>query len=41
MDILLSAVEGSALPIDAVGWTVTLLGLLLVVAWTAYLYREE
>jgi len=28
-----------ALPIDAVGWTVLLLGVVLTVAWLAYLYR--
>lgn len=39
MDMLLSAAEGTVLPINAVGWAVTLLGLLFVVAWTAYLYR--
>jgi hypothetical protein len=36
---LLSAADGTALPINAVGWTVTVLGLLFVVAWLAYLYR--
>jgi hypothetical protein len=39
MDTLLSAGESAALPINAVGWTVTILGLLLVVAWLAYVYR--
>ncbi|CQH52638.1 uncharacterized protein HHUB_1869 [Halobacterium hubeiense] len=39
MNYLLAATEGSALPINAVGWTVTIVGLLLAVAWTAYLYR--
>lgn len=28
-----------ALPIDAVGWTVLLLGVVLTVAWLVYLYR--
>lgn len=41
MDLLLSAADGSGLPINAVGWLVTLLGLAIVVAWTAYLYRDE
>lgn len=41
MDVLLSAADGTGLPINAVGWVVTLLGLLFAVAWTAYLYREE
>lgn len=39
MSTLLSAAEGTVLPIDAVGWFVTLLGLGLALAWTAYLYR--
>ncbi len=39
MSLLLSAAGGGELPIGVVGWTVTLLGLLLVAAWTAYLYR--
>jgi len=36
---LLSAAESASLPINATGWAVTILGLGLVVAWTAYLYR--
>ena len=28
-----------ALPIDAVGWTVLLLGVVFAVAWLVYLYR--
>jgi|GEM_PF-1497722 len=39
MNYLLAATEGASLPINAVGWTVTIVGLLFVVAWTAYLYR--
>lgn len=39
MFTLLSAAEGTVLPIDAVGWFVTLLGVLFAVAWAAYLYR--
>jgi hypothetical protein len=39
MVTLLSAAEGTVLPIDAVGWFVTLLGVLFAVAWAAYLYR--
>lgn len=39
MFTLLSATEGTVLPIDAVGWFVTFLGLLFAAAWAAYLYR--
>jgi hypothetical protein len=39
MFTLLSAAEGTALPIDAVGWFVTLLGVVFAVAWAAHLYR--
>lgn len=39
MFTLLSATEGTVLPIDAVGWVVTVLGLLFAVAWAAHLYR--
>lgn len=39
MSFLLAATEGTALPINSVGWAVTILGLVLAVAWTAYLYR--
>ncbi len=39
MSYLLAATEGAVLPINAVGWTVTILGVVLAVAWTAYLYR--
>ena len=39
MFTLLAASEGASLPINAVGWTVTVLGLLVTAAWAAYLYR--
>ena len=39
MFTLLAASEGASLPINAVGWTVTILGLLIAVVWAAYLYR--
>jgi hypothetical protein len=39
MFALLAASEGASLPINAVGWTVTILGLLITAAWAAYLYR--
>ena len=39
MSLLLSAADGTALPIGAVGWTVTILGLLIAAAWVTYLYR--
>ncbi len=39
MSLLLSAAEGTALPIGVVGWTVTILGLAITAAWLAYLYR--
>jgi hypothetical protein len=35
----LLASEGTALPINAVGWVVTLLSLALTVGWLAYLSR--
>ncbi len=39
MFALLAASEGVSLPMNAVGWTVTVLGLLAAGVWTAYLYR--
>lgn len=39
MFTLLAASEGAVLPINAVGWTVTILGLLIAIAWAAHLYR--
>lgn len=39
MFTLLAAAGDVALPMNAVGWTVTLVGLALTVAWAAYLYR--
>lgn len=33
------AAESASLPIGLVGWTVTVLGLVLTLAWVAYLYR--
>lgn len=39
MFALLAASEGVSLPMNTVGWTVTVLGLLATVAWAAYLYR--
>lgn len=31
--------ESASLPINAVGWVVTILGLALTVGWMKYLYR--
>ncbi|AHG03583.1 hypothetical protein HALDL1_08220 [Halobacterium sp. DL1] len=39
MDTLLSAAEDAVLPMNEVGWAITIVGLLLAVAWTAYIYR--
>lgn len=38
MSVLLSE-GGAALPIETVGWVVLFLGLLLVAAWVAGVYR--
>jgi hypothetical protein len=35
----LLASEGASLPINLVGWVVTLLSLALTAGWMAYLYR--
>ncbi len=39
MYTLLSAAEETVLPINEVGWAVTIVGLLLAVVWAAYIYR--
>lgn len=39
MFALLAASESASLPMNAVGWTVTILGLLIAGAWVAFLYR--
>lgn len=42
MDLALAAVlqaDSPALPIDAVGWTVLLLSLVITVLWLVYLWR--
>lgn len=39
MFALLSAAESASLPINAVGWAVTVLGLAFAVAWAAYVAR--
>lgn len=36
---ILSGAEGTVLPMDAVGWFVTLFGLGLAFAWVVHLYR--
>lgn len=35
----LLAADGASLPMNQVGWAVTILGLALTVGWLAYLYR--
>ena len=39
MFTLLSAAEDTVLPINEVGWAVTIVGLLLALGWAAYVYR--
>ena len=39
MFTLLSAAEDAVLPMNEVGWAVTIVGLLLALGWAAYLYR--
>lgn len=39
MFTLLSAAEDTALPMNEVGWVVTVVGLLLALGWAAYVYR--
>lgn len=39
MFTLLAASEGAALPTNAVGWVVTVLGVLLALAWGVYVAR--
>lgn len=33
------ATDAASLPMDLVGWAVTVVGLALTIAWVAYLYR--